>query len=183
MPPRFTIGDTLAFTKTLAAYPASAGWVLHYRLVPRGITGSAQTFYGTASGDSHVIDVPAATTAAWQPATYTWASWVTDGTDSHTLEAGSTQLLINPRTTAAPLDLRSDAQIALDNVRAVIQGKASADVYSYTIAGRSLQRYAMAELVALESRLVSQVRAEQRAAAIAAGRPDPRKIHVRLGRA
>jgi hypothetical protein len=183
MLPRFTIGDTLAFTRTLSDYPASAGWVLHHRLVPRGDVGSAVTFASTASGDSHAIAVTAATTAAWQPGIYSWASWVTNGTASYTLDTGSTQLLTNPRTTTAPLDLRSPARVALDNVRAVLQGKASTDVFSYTIGGRSLQRYSMADLIALESRLVSQVRAEDRGAALAAGRPDPRKLQVRLGRA
>jgi hypothetical protein len=183
MLPRFTLGDTLSSTKTLAGYPASSGWVLYYRLVPRSGSGTAITFNSTASGDDHVISVAAATTAAWAAGTYTWAAWVADGTSSYSLEQGTTELLLNPRTTGGPLDLRSAAQIALDNVRLTIQGKASADVLKYEINGRSLERYPMRELIALETHLSTQVNREARAAALAAGKPDTRRYAVRLGRA
>ena len=183
MLPRFTLGDTLSTTKTLAAYPASAGWVLYYRLVPRSGAGTAIAFNGTASGSDHLISVPAATTAAWAAGTYTWASWVADGTSSYSLEQGTTELLLNPRTTDGPLDLRSASQTALDNVRATIQGKATADVLKYEINGRSLERYPMRELIALETHLATQVAREKRVEQLAAGKADPRRYAVRLGRA
>lgn len=183
MLPRFALGDTLALTSSLADYPASAGWVLHYRLVPRDGAGTAVAFNSTAAGDAHAILVPAATTAAWAGGVYTWSSWVALGAQSFSLGLGVTELLLNPRTATGPLDLRSAAQVALDNVRAALRGKAGADVLSYTINGRSLQRYSVAELIALESKLALDVGRENRAAALAAGRPDPRRMTVRLARA
>lgn len=182
MPPRFTLGDTLSFTTSLAAYPAGA-WTLNYRLLLRAGSGDAYTFAGTASGSDHLISVPAATTAAWMAGTYTWAAWVTDGTDSHSTGHGTIELLPDPRTATLALDLRSAAQIGLDNVRATIRGKATADVLRYTINGRSLEHYPMAELLALERSLAAQVANENRAAQLAAGGADTRRITVRLGRA
>jgi len=181
MLPRFTIGDTLTATETLAQYPATASWVLYYRLVPAA--GPAIAFNSTASGSDHLISVPAATTATWVSGTYTWASWVSNGTSSYSVANGTTVLLPNPRVVNGPLDLRTSAQIALDNVRATIQGKATADVLKYEIAGRSLERYQVSELVALETHLANQVNRENRAAALAAGKPDTRRYAVRLGRA
>jgi len=93
------------------------------------------------------------------------------------------ELLVNPRTAAGALDLRTDAQIALDNVRATLRGKATADVLSYTINGRSLQRYSVAELIALESKLALYVTRETRQQAQAMGYDTGRQISVRLGRA
>lgn len=183
MLPRFVTGDTLSSTQSVPGYPASAGWVLHYRLVPRDHGGSAITFNSTASGDEHVITVLASTTAGWAAGAYTWATWVVNGAQSFSLEQGTTQLLPNPRTTAGPLDLRSESQIALDNVRATLRGKATADVLEYEINGRSLKRYPVSELIALETRLATQVATEARAAALAAGKADPRRYAVRLGRA
>ena len=180
---RFTTGDSLVFTTALADYPASAGWVLYYRLIPRSGSGSPVSFGSVASSDRHFISVPAATTAAWLAGTYTWASWVSNGTASHSTGNGSTDLLPNPRTALGAIDLRTAAQVGLDNVRATIQGKATADVLSYQINGRSLARYPMAELIALESNLAGRVAAERRAAALAAGKPDPRRYTVSLGRA
>lgn len=180
---RFTLGDTLTLTQTLTDYPANAGWVLNYRLLLRAGAGAAITFASVASGSAHQITVAKATTAAWVAGTYTWASWVTDGTSSHSVAHGTTDLLADPRTATSPLDLRSPAQIALDNVRATIEGKASSDVLKYVINGRQLEHYPMSELIALETRLAGRVAAERRTAALAAGKADPRRYAVVLGRA
>ena len=183
MLPRFTIGDTLTATETLAKYPATASWVLHYRLLPREGSGAAIAFNSTASGSDHLITVPAATTASWAAGTYTWASWVSDGANSYSLAHGTTELLPNPRIGAGPLDLRSSAQIGLDNVRALLRGKASSGVQYYTINGRQLGSYSLPDLIVLESHLAAEVRREVRGAALAAGKPDPSRYAVRLGRA
>ena len=183
MLPRFNLGDTLSLTKTLTDYPATSGWVLHYRLLSCQPGGPVIAFHSTASGCNHVITVAAATTAAWNAGDYRWASWVTDGTSTHSIEDGSVNLLQNPRTFTAAVDRRTDTQIALDNVRATIRGKATADVLRYEIAGRTLERYPMRDLIALESRLAAQVANEHRAEQLAQGRPDPRRFAVRLGRA
>lgn len=179
---RFTCGDTLSITDSLTDYPASAGWVLKHRLVP-DIAGTAIDLSSTASGDSHLTTAAAATTAAWGIGTYTWSSWAEQGSTSHSVANGKITLLTNPRTATSALDLRSDAQIALDNVRATIRGKATADVLRYEVAGRTLERYPMRELLALEARLAALVANEKRAVLLASGKPDPRRYTVRLGRA
>jgi hypothetical protein len=139
---------------------------------------------GTSEADVHVLTAAAATTAAWAPGVYSWAQWVQHATlGSHTVDTGRSTLLPNLRTVTGPLDLRTDAETALDNVRAMLRGRATQDVLRYTINGRSLERYSVTELVALESTLVAQLKRERRAAAIAAGQPDPRLHSVRLGRA
>lgn len=182
MLPRFTLGDTLSFTKALPAYPAGV-WTLYYRMLLRAGSGAAISFNSTASGTDHLITVSAATTAAWVAGTYTWASWVSDGAVTYSIEQATITLLPNPRTASGSMDLRTTAQVALDNVRATIQGRATADVLRYTIGGRSLEHYPMAELVALEQRLAQQVSREARQAQLAAGLADPRRYSVRLGRA
>lgn len=178
MPPRFAIGAVLEFTTALASYPASAGWVLSHRLVLKEGAG-AYIITSTASGDQHLTSVPAATTAAWAPGAYTWASWVTLGADVRDIATGEITLLPNPRTATGSLDLRSDAQQALDAVRAMLRGIASAGQRSYTIAGRSLERYSIAELIQLETKLARDVQREQQ---ITTGR-NPRRLVARVARA
>ena len=175
---RFAIGGNLEFTKTLAAYPASAGWVLSYRLVLKSGTGHL-SFEASADGDDHAVSVPAATTAAWTPGAYTWFAWVTLGTDTHNVDQGETTLLPNPRTATGTLDLRSDAQIALGNVRATIRGTASANVLMYSIQGRQLQHHSITSLLQLESKLARDVQREQQ---LLTGR-NPRRLVARVARA
>ena len=183
MLPRFTLGDTLSLTKSLTDYPANAGWTLNYRLMLRAGTGAEITFASQADGAAHQITVAKATTAAWAAGTYTWASWVTDGTSSYSIGRGTVQLLNDPRTNPTPLDLRSNAEQGLDNVRLMMAGRANSDVLKYQINGRSLEHYPMSELISLESQLARLVANERRADALAAGRADPWRYAVRLGRA
>ena len=61
-PARVTAGDTIAWTKTLSDYPASAGWVLAYTLIN---AGAKITITAAASGDDHAVTVLAATSAGY----------------------------------------------------------------------------------------------------------------------
>ena len=175
---RFAIGGVLEFTETLPDYPASAGWVLTYRLVLKSGTGHVE-FSATASGDSHAVSVPAATTALWVPGAYTWFSWATLGAAVHNVANGEITLLPNPRTATGTLDLRSSAQQALDAVRATLQGTATANQRSYSINGRQLERYSIAEMIELENKLALDVQREQM---LITGR-NPRHLVARVVRA
>lgn len=175
---QLTAGDTLDFTTTAEDYPASDGWVLTYKLIPRA-SGTVYTLTSTASGDDHRIQATAATTAAWTAGTYSWAAYATLGTESYTLASGVTQVLPNPRT-ATTLDTRSAAAVALDNVVATLQGRATSAVLEYEIAGRRLKYMSPAELIKLKSHLEREVAGEQAAARLAAGITGARKIQFRV---
>lgn len=180
-------GDSLDFVTAVAAYPASDGWTLSYRLVPRFATPTQAPITLTATtyqvSDYRVQETPA-TSAAWAAGAYGWASYVSKSGQRITLEqAGELTIAPDPGAIVQGIDTRSDAQIGLDNVRAVLRGRASDGVLSYTINGRSLQRYGVAELLLLESKLAADVSRETRAAALAAGRYDPRKVYARVARA
>lgn len=178
------VGDTLNFTTYVAEYLPSDGWTLKFRLVPRS-TGSAIAITTTQdSSDSslHRAQVTAATTAAWTAGEYSWHSYVEKAAESYSVSSGQVTLKPDPRVSST-LDNRSTARTALDNVRAVLSGKASSGVLSYRIGERTLQSYSMAELLQLESRLVAQVKQEDQAEAIAAGLPSRRRIFVRAARA
>jgi hypothetical protein len=112
-------GDTWNWTRTLADYPASAGWILKYVLAS---SATRINIAGTADGDDHAISVAAATTAAYVAGTYVWQAFVEKGAERHTVGRGSIKLnkgLIDGATTGD--DLRSDAQIALDAARAALK--------------------------------------------------------------
>jgi hypothetical protein len=179
---RFTLGDTFSLTSNLSEYPASDGWTLKHRFVPRAGAATPIEITCTSDGDAHVALVAAAVTAEWDAGTYTFASYVEDGAgETHTTETGELILLPDPRE-ATTLDTRTDAAVALDNVRAMLQGVASKNVQRYEINGRSLEHYSIPDLIALEAKLVSDVKREQNAVALAAGNGSRRKIFARVGR-
>lgn len=178
------VGDTLNFTTYVRDYLPSDGWVLKFRLVPRS-AGAAITITTTQDASDlslHRAQVAAATTAAWTAGEYSWHSYVEKGAESYSVSAGQITLKPDPRVVSA-LDNRSTAQTALDNVRAMLNGKATSGVLSYSIAGRALQSYSIEELLKLEAKLVADVQREQQAADMAAGQPSRRRVMTRLARA
>lgn len=175
------VGDTLEFTTPVPGYPASDGWTLKYRLVPV-TSGAAITFSSSADGDEHAVTVAASATALWSAGQYSWAAYVEDGAGaSHTVLTGSAKLLPNPRTSSAPLDLRTDAEIALAAAKAALAAW-TPTTKSYTIGGRSMTFSTSAEILPIIDYWERKVQAERRAATMAAGGRDPRKTFVRLGR-
>ena len=174
-------GDTLSFSVTLADYPASAGWVLHYRLVPRA-GGSAISITGTASGDDHAVSVAAGTTATWAAGAYACGAWVINGAgERHSVASESGQITIapDPATLAAGTDTRSSAQLALAAVQASLTGKATTATQRYKINNREVYSYTLAELIQLEKHLQLQVANEQKAAGLMNARGTARRIFVR----
>ena len=175
-PASLNAGDTLRWSRNLADYPASAGWVLSYTLINAvdkiSITGSA-------AGDSHSILVPAATSAGYTPGSYDWRARVTRAGEVYTVGQG--RITIQPSFGAATLDARSPARRTLDAIEATLEGRASSAVLEYEIGNRRMKYIPNTELLQLRDRYRAEVVREDAAAAVAAGLPDRRRVYVRFG--
>jgi len=176
---KLTAGDTLDFRTTVPDYPASAGWQLVYRLVPRS-AGTAITLTSTADGDVHRIQAGVSETALWVAGTYSWVAYATKPGERYTLQQGSVEILPDPGT-ATTLDTRSNARKALDAVAAYLADPSNLTAAKYEIAGRSLDRFPLSEMWKHRDRLVVEVQKEDQAARLAAGLPDTRRVFVRFG--
>lgn len=177
-------GDTLKFTVTLTDYPASAGWVLSYRLAPRA-AGSPIDFSATASGDDHQVNVAAATTASWTAGAYTAGAWVSRAGERYAIpsEGGQLTITLNPAALSGGVDTRSEAELALAAVTALITRKATSGDEEYRINGRQLKSYPLPDLVKLQQKLRNEVDAERAAAGLPplyGGAGGPRRILVRM---
>lgn len=167
-------GDSARWARTLADYPASAGWALSYVL----LSASARIEIASAAdGDAHAVTLPAATTAGYAPGAYTWAAVVTKGTDRYTVGSGRVEILpdLAAETTLAH-DGRSHARKALEAIEAWIES-ADPSVARRKIADREIQFIPIAELLALRDRYRREVRAEDAAAGI---RPNRGRILLRF---
>jgi hypothetical protein len=189
MKDQIVAGDTLNFLTSVPAYPASAGWVLTFKLIPRVVaTGPVLSFSASAEGDDHRVNVVAATTAGWALGDYSWQSYVTKAAERYTAAFGSTKIVANPAT-AASLDNRSHERKVLEAIEACIENRASTsqrEMVAYTIGNRSQQfdtTESKSALLELHSKYKWLVANEDARAAIAAGRPNPRLVRVRFGSA
>ena len=172
-------GDTTTWQKTLADYPASAGWVLAYRLIN---SAGVIDITAAASGDDHLVTIPAATTADYAAGAYTWVATVTLATERYTLGRGT--VTVQPDLAAQPagFDARSTAQKALDDLRAALLRwlSTSGHVQEYEIAGRRMRFTTAADIQARIGLAEREVAREKAALRIASGLAPANRIYVRF---
>lgn len=169
-------GDTWRWTRTLADYPASAGWALSYTLIN---AAAKITINASASGDDHAVTVSAATTAGYAAGSYDWRARVSRAGEVYTVGEG--RITMRNAFGGATFDARSHARKTLEAIEAVIEGRASSEVSYYMIGNRQLRYMTPAELLTLRDKYRAEVAREDAAAAVAAGLPDKRRVFVRFG--
>ena len=176
-PVSFTSGDTVAWTRTLDEYPATASWVLAYTF----INSSARfTVTATASGRDHAVAIAASASASHPPGTYTWQATVTKGAERYTVGTGSCQVLPNLEA-ASQYDTRTPARRALEAADiALATYGAKAYLQQYDINGRSQRFQDPGAFLAWRDKLKAEVRQEEAAAYIAAGRRPRNQILARF---
>lgn len=115
--------------------------------------GSHQfTITATEADDTYFIEVPSATTAGYTAHDYTWDAYITRTSDSERIRVdyGHATVALNLADTNA--DTRSHAKKVVDAIEAVIEGRATIDQSSMSIAGRSLSRLSIDELLLFRDR-------------------------------
>lgn len=182
MQPQITAGDTLNFEVPVSGYASADGWALKFRLVPRASGGAPIEFTTIAGTDgaAHLVQVGASTTAAWAPGVYSWTSWVERPGERYSVSRGQVSVLPDPASQTGGYDARSQAEIALEAVNAVLQGRATDAVARYRINGREVERYSIPDLQRLRSLLEADVARERRAAGLADRTGTVQRILVRM---
>ena len=177
---RLTAGDTLNFLTSGGDYLATAGWSLVYKLIPRTAGPSVITITSSAEGDDHRVTVASTVTATWTAGYYSWACYATKSGERQTLQTGTTEIVADPGV-ATTLDTRTAAAIALEAADAALATYgAKAYQQAYEINGRSQRFHDPGAFMAWRDRLKAEVRRENAAADIAAGRRPRNQILARF---
>jgi hypothetical protein len=167
-------GDTVTWSRTLADYPASTGWVLKYAL--RG--PAVVDITGSSDGDTHIITIaPADLTTA---GTYAVQGYVENGSERRTVYTG--RLKVTPDLTAADatFDPRSHAQKVVEAIEAVIEGRATRDQQEMWIDGERIVRTHFDELLKIRQRYRHEIAAAEARERRSQGRSSGRTIKFRL---
>ena len=144
IPLTLTAGDRWTWTDSLSDYPATLWTLTYYFRGPSTLAAAV----GAASGTDHVLTVAATTTGALKPGVYDWqaqAVLIADTTRKETVDTG--QLTVAANLANAAVDHRSFWQQVKETLEPVILGKASSDILSGGIAGRSWSKMTPKELV------------------------------------
>lgn len=173
-PVEIIAGDTVKWLKTIADYKASDGWVLAYSA--RG-AGSIE-IASTASGDSHLIVITAAQSAAFPVGNYKWIATVSRDDERYTVQEG--YFTVKPNLATATTF--TDDKLRLQNDIAAISaflGK-NFKYASYSINGRTLTNYGMADLFLLKDRLQRELNGVLNAESVKSGAGSNKIVRVRM---
>lgn len=175
IPTAITAGLSFETTLALTDYPAPA-WDLSLYL--RG-PGNAD-ISATDDSTSHKLTIPAATTENFTAGQYWYSIRVTDGADTFEIEKGTLNVLPNLLAQTAGFDGRSQAEIALAAIDAVLANRATMDQERYRINNRELYRTSIGDLLKLQSYYSAIVRTERQSGASGGVRTFGRALPVRF---
>lgn len=175
-------GDYILWKKTAVAqdYPPTA-YTATYVARSTGGGSSEIQITGTNGGGFFLFTVSSATSASFSPGLYHWQLEIVQNSSSNRIvvDRGDFTALADLDINGA--DPRSHAQIMIDKIESILQGKADSDVGSYSIAGRSLTKMTFAELMTARDQYKAEFQREIVQDRARRGKPTGSTIKVRFG--
>lgn len=168
-------GDTLELSLSYTGYTASE-WSIWVALRGNAAAidikdGETGVTVAVVNGKYEITVTPAAT-ELYTPGAYSYVVYLykteVDGeetviVDRKTVDTGAITILADYGAMTSASDARSHVKKVLDAIEAVIEKRASKEQQSYSIAGRSLSRIPLDELLKLRDRYRSEYQQELRA--------------------
>ncbi len=142
------VGDFIQWRRTdLGADYANTAYTMTYvaRITGGGNTEIAVT--GTAYGSDYLFSATSTQSAEFVPGYSHWQLEAVRNSDSQRIVIDRGYFTALPDLDVNGADPRSHAEIMLDKIESLLQGKADADVANYSIAGRSLTKLSFDELL------------------------------------
>ena len=152
-PSQIVAGDRVSWKRTdFGTDYAPTAYALTYSARLESSGGTEISITASESGLDYIVEVGASTSAAYTVGVYHWQAYITRSADSEriTVDTGTWEVIAN--RDAATTDPRSHVKKVIDAIEAVIEGRASQDQMGYAIAGRSLSRTPVADLLTLRDR-------------------------------
>lgn len=178
-PTTLRVGNRWAWKRAdLTDYP-TADYSLKYSARLETSPATEIEITATESGSDYVVEVASTTTAGYSAGWYRWSAFITRTSDGERVEVSTGRWQVLPNTDASTADPRSDARIVLAKIDSLIAGRADSDVASYSIAGRSLAKMSIPDLLQWRDHYRAIVAAEEKADRLARGLGAP-KLQVRF---
>lgn len=176
------IFDVPEFTDSIGTSIDSGTYTLVW-YARTNVASEGASITGVAESTGWRVTIPSSTTSGFDAGLWTWQAIATSGSVQYTAGRGQFTVKATLEYSGDPsaFDDRSRAKIDLDYVEAAIRTLAQGGVVQeYTIGGRSLKRYKMAELLQLRDALKAEVDRERRAEKIKQGLGNPGVTRVRF---
>jgi len=149
-PKDIVVGDFLQWKRSdLTDYKTSDGYTAEYVARITG-GGSNEIKLPQAAGstdDYYLFTVSSATSELFSPGLYHWQLEITQTSSGNRIVVDTGDFNAIPDMDSNQADPRIHAEVMVDKIQSLLQGKADSDVSNYSIAGRSLTKLSFTELL------------------------------------
>lgn len=146
-PTEIVVGDYIQWRRVDLGtdYPNTAYTATYVARISGGGASEIQ-LVGSAYGTNYLFTANSETTTNFTPGYYHWQLEIARNSDGNRIvvDRGNFRAIVDLDVNQS--DPRIHAEIMLDKIETVLQGRADADVLSYSINGRSLSKMAPTEL-------------------------------------
>jgi hypothetical protein len=180
-PLKIVVGDFIQWKKTALAetYPPALYSASYVARIAAGTTAEIQ-IAAVERSDYYLFTASSATSAAFTAGFYHWQLEVVQTSSGNrvVVERGEFEIIQDLDNSGA--DPRTHAEIMLNKIESLLQGRADKDVSSYSIQGRSIAKMSIVDLLQWRDYYRKEVSKERRDNAIAVGKPTKTTMKVRF---
>lgn len=180
-PLKIVVGDFIQWKKTALAeaYPPATHSAEYVARIAAGQSDEIK-IAATERASYYLFKVTSATSASFQTGFYHWQLEITETASGNRIvvERGEFEAIADLDNNGA--DPRTHAEIMLDKIESLLQGRADKDVSSYAIQGRSISKMSITDLLQWRDYYRKEVVKERRDQAIAQGKPTKTTVKVRF---
>lgn len=180
-PKRLVVGDFVQWKREalVESYPVathSAEWVARLK------AGGTEEIKVSASEAStyYLFSIASTASALFTPGDYHWQLEITETSSGNRIVVDRGDITIIADLDVNGSDIRTHAQIMVDKLQSLLEGRADQDITSYSIQGRSISKMAITELLQWRDYYKKEAAADQRAIDIANGKRVASTIKARF---
>lgn len=182
-PDELVVGDRVQWKRTDLSDYDNTLFTLEYRARKSGQGSTEIEITAAADGvKDFLVTETSAVTAEWEKGTYYWQAYMLRVSDGERVSIDRGMFEIKANFDDDEGDPRSHARIMLDKIRSILENRADNDVDNYAIAGRSITKMSVDELMKWESHYRNRVQAEVDEIARGKGEPTGNTIQMRFTR-
>lgn len=180
-PEEIFAGDFIQWRRVdLSADYPNDEYTLTYHARLSGAGSTKITISSAVYESDFLFSIAGATSAAFIPGFYYWQLDVVRTSDGETLHLESGTFEVRPDYELSATDPRSHARIVVDKIRSILEGRADSDVDEYSIAGRSISKMSIDDLLKWKTYYEHELEVEDDADRLARGKPTRNTIQMRF---
>jgi len=176
-----TVGDFIQWKRSdlVDDYPPSLYTATYIARITGG--GSNEiTLIGTDETTHYLFSVSSTVSADFVPGYYHWQLEIVRNSDSERIVVDTGTFTANVDLDVNASDPRTHAEIMVDKIESILQGRADSDVANYSIKDRSLTKLSISELLQWRDYYRLELRKEKTAQLIAKGDATGATVKVRF---